>query len=183
MYLTAEQCILTMKILYEFENQPLYLNYSIQILAATSLELLAKDLIFYRMIKAGENLTKIRETLKNFGHNLQKLYSNEGVGVYFSKKSGIRNISIKRYSGNLFPQYYYEFTLYKRSEPLKIYDSESIKYGLLSVTKANKILVGKETRELLKLCERVEKLQAKETERHSVNYFGGFKKRLNTNTF
>lgn len=167
-----------MRILLAFEGRRRWPYFdsndrSIQLLAALSLELYAKILIFSREVKNGKDVKTVGKLIEKYGHNLSKLYSNNGVGKYLCRQCGIRKVTIfqrtHEYRPGNYPlsSYGYLFELYGKKDDwdrdVLVHDVEGVRYGLLARSPKEQAEISlSNPKRLLKLCMRVQKELLKE---------------------
>lgn len=154
MRLSARSCIKTMETLnnnHSITFSEWHLPY--YILAVTALELLAK-VILIRGWTEGVDIFQTDKFLKKFGHDLSQLYSKEALGTSFLQNVGILKVE-KVQNLEHFIFHYSVFLIEDPDNPIYVYDTESLRYGLMSAGKSNAAFVAYQTNKLLKLCESV----------------------------
>ncbi len=150
----ARSCVKTMEVLLK-ENEQKLTSWHVPfyILATTALELFPKIVLSHSK-QNGESVPQIVKEFKKFGHNLDVLYSDKGVGNSFLQRAGISKV-LKVIDKN---EFIYRFDFYRdqTTRPIRVYDMESLRYGFMAGIKSNADIVAYQFDELLNLCNSVE---------------------------
>lgn len=150
----ARGCVQTMEILLK-KNELDLTSWHIPfyILATTALELFPKIVLSHNEQYSG-SVSQITKKFKDFGHNLDDIYSKKGVGCEFLKMAGISRV-LKVVDQDNFV-YRFDFYQDEKSQAIQVYDMESLRYGLMTNNKSNASTVAYQFDELLSLCTSVE---------------------------
>ena len=126
----ARSCVETMETLSK-ENQTKLTSWHVPfyILAATALELFPK-IVLSRGKTNGEPIPQIIKEFRKFGHKLDLLYSDKGIGNEFLSRAGISKV-VKVVDQD---QFVYRFDFYRNGAdaPVQVYDMESLRYGFMA---------------------------------------------------
>lgn len=145
----ARSCLLTMEVLHDggsISDRHLPYYY----LAHAFLELCPKIIIASRLEIKGNTINDIRDQLKKLDHDLEAIYSCALIED-FSKNIGIENVKIIETADGVWR---YEFCIRGEKEKIIVYDSESLKYALVS-KKINLGFVAYQFDHILELCNQV----------------------------
>ncbi len=155
MRLSARSSIKTMEILKKDHSENFsdwHLPY--YILAVTALELFAK-VVLIRVWAEGVEVSETEKQLRKFGHDLSKLYSQDGIGLEFLERVGILRVE-RVQDTSQFVFYYAVYLAGEPNDPVYVYDMESLRYGLMSDYKSNAGFVAYQTDKILGLCENIQ---------------------------
>lgn len=123
-------------------------------LSFNALELYAKSFMCLRWEKEDNfDIEEINKRASSFAHDLDRIYHYQGVGKNFLKASGIKKVvlSKQKSDGKNFNYHYFEFHTSK--DIIKVYPTESLRYGPLT-NKKNDVMMVEQTK-LLNLCNSV----------------------------
>ncbi len=149
---TARSCVGTMEILWKQQKDFSSWHIPFYLLAATALELYAKLVIAEEEKKNGTSVQQIEKRFRDLSHNLDTIYSSEGVGNAFLSACGISTV-FKTEERDLLA-YHYDFHT-GDDYPVYVYHLESLRYGLLAGARSNAGLPGWQIEKLLALCQKV----------------------------
>ncbi len=147
--LFIRSCFESMEILSKHQSSASY-HLPYYYLAQAILELCPKLILISKLEGEGLSGDNIKKELMKYGHDLEKLFSNVDIKSKYNQVGGIKVTKVTEENKN----FYYEFETFSPKKKIMIYDSESLKYGLLS-NKVNISYVGYQFNDLLELCSMV----------------------------
>lgn len=156
----ARECVSVLKKMDIHSSET---SFAYHFLISNALELYGKSFMCLRWNKEDDfDKEEITKRAFVFGHDLDRIYHYQGVGKEFLSVAGIKNVTLKNPKKYNISQYFFKFHMIDNSD-VYIFHTESLRYGVL--TKKRNDFLPPPAKNLLDLCESVEKATIKEGEK------------------